>query len=333
MVGGAAVDEDELTEIVLSLSRLNRVRGIDPIDMTMNERGPRHLEGSERRRRRLIEGCLLPLSISSEGSARIGGVLATDADGDDAVRLRQCPRPCSLRLEIMLADGQVWNGLRGCARNNAGYCLRRLFVGGEGRSAHYRRGAGALSRGRARRWRCADRFARDRAQVFNRLKLREQAGIQGFGCIWGIGLDLVLRHVPSTRFRFAIRRQPMCWWSLDPTEGEMRGCSRPRWARRRGEVISDAVIAASVTQRKALWGLREDVRRRRSWTASRSSTMFPFPSEGAGVHPARDRGAGGFWFRESVSWLRASRRRQHPRRSGPARGHRSGGLPGARPSS
>src|SRR5205085_2957199 len=80
MVGGAAVSEDG-SQIVLSLSRLNRVRGIDPVDMTMEIEAGVPLKAAQEAA--AGADCLLPLSISSEGSAQIGGVLATNAGGNN----------------------------------------------------------------------------------------------------------------------------------------------------------------------------------------------------------------------------------------------------------
>src|SRR4051812_21923964 len=128
MVGGAAVSEDG-SQIVLSLSRLKRVRGIDPIDMTMEIEAGVTLKAAQLAAS--DADCLLPLSISSEGSAQIGGVLATNAGGNNTVRYGNA-RDLVLGLEVVLADGQVWNGLRRLHKDNTGYCLRQLFVGSEG---------------------------------------------------------------------------------------------------------------------------------------------------------------------------------------------------------
>jgi FAD/FMN-containing dehydrogenase len=128
MVGGAAVSEDG-SQIVLSLSRLNRVRGIDPVDMTMEIEAGVTLKAAQLAAS--DADCLLPLSISSEGSAQIGGVLATNAGGNNTVRYGNA-RDLVLGLEVVLADGQIWNGLRRLHKDNTGYCLRQLFVGSEG---------------------------------------------------------------------------------------------------------------------------------------------------------------------------------------------------------
>src|SRR5665213_2727216 len=128
MVGGAAVNEDG-SQIILSLSRMNRVRGIDPVDMTMEIEAGVTLKAAQFAAEEA--GCLLPLSISSEGSAQIGGVLATNAGGNNTVRYGNA-RDLVLGLEVVLPDGQVWNGLRRLRKDNTGYCLRQLFVGSEG---------------------------------------------------------------------------------------------------------------------------------------------------------------------------------------------------------
>src|SRR5207244_8463421 len=128
MVGGAAGSEDG-SQIVLSLSRMNRVRAIDAVDMTMEIEAGVTLKAAQEAAAEA--DCLLPLSISSEGSAQIGGVLATNAGGNNTVRYGNA-RDLVLGLEVVLPDGQVWNGLRRLHKDNTGYCLRQLFVGSEG---------------------------------------------------------------------------------------------------------------------------------------------------------------------------------------------------------
>ncbi len=120
LVGGATPDADG-SQFVLSLARLNRVRAIDPIDLTMTVEAGVTLKAAQAAA--ADAGCLLPLSISSEGSAQIGGVLATNAGGNNTVRYGNA-RDLVLGLEVVLSDGQVWNGLRRLRKDNTGYCLR-----------------------------------------------------------------------------------------------------------------------------------------------------------------------------------------------------------------
>ena len=83
MVGGAVPNEDG-SELVLSTARLNRIHAIDPVDLTMTIESGVTLKAAQNAA--LEAGCLLPLSISSEGSAQIGGVLAVNAGGNHTVR-------------------------------------------------------------------------------------------------------------------------------------------------------------------------------------------------------------------------------------------------------
>lgn len=128
MVGGAAVGEDG-SELVLSLSRMNRIRAIDPVDMTMTVEAGVTLKAAQDAAEEA--GCLLPLSISSEGSATIGGVLATNAGGNNTVRYGNA-RDLVLGIEAVFADGSVFDGLRRLRKDNTGYALRQLLVGSEG---------------------------------------------------------------------------------------------------------------------------------------------------------------------------------------------------------
>ena len=128
MVGGATPAEDG-SEFVLSLARLARIRDIDPLDLTMTIEAGVTLKAAQIAA--ADAGCLLPLSIASEGSAQIGGVLAVNAGGNNTVRYGNA-RDLVLGLEVVLPDGTVWNGLRRLRKDNTGYCLRQLFVGSEG---------------------------------------------------------------------------------------------------------------------------------------------------------------------------------------------------------
>ena len=195
MVGGAAVAEDA-HEIVLSLSRLNRVRGIDPTDMTMEIEAGVPLKSAQAAAAEA--GCLLPLSISSEGSAQIGGVLATNAGGNNTVRYGNA-RDLVLGLEVVLPDGQVWNGLRRLHKDNTGYCLRQLFVGSEGTLGIITAAVLKLFP-RPREIEvalCAVVSPEAALDLFNRFQQHDPAAIQAFEYMSGLGMDLVLRHIPG----------------------------------------------------------------------------------------------------------------------------------------
>ena len=116
-------------EVVVSLERLNRVRDIDLASNTMTvEAG---LVLAQAQQVAASAGRLFPLSLASEGSCQIGGVLATNAGGM-AVLAYGSARDLALGLEVVLADGRVWNGLKSLRKDNSGYDLKDLFIGSEG---------------------------------------------------------------------------------------------------------------------------------------------------------------------------------------------------------
>jgi FAD/FMN-containing dehydrogenase len=259
MVGGAAVSEDG-SQLVLSLSRMGRVRAIDPLDMTMEIEAGVPLKAAQQAAE--DAGCLLPLSISSEGSAQIGGVLATNAGGNNTVRYGNA-RDLVLGLEVVLPDGQVWNGLRRLHKDNTGYCLRQLFVGSEGTLGiitaavlklypQPRETAVAL---------CAVGSPEAALDLFNRLQRHDAAAIQAFEYMSGLGVDLVLQYIPGSVLPFAVPAPAYVLIELaTPREGAglRESLELVLGAAMEAAIVADAVIAESGAQRSALWRLREE---------------------------------------------------------------------------
>jgi FAD/FMN-containing dehydrogenase len=117
------------SEIVLSLSRLNRIRAVDATGDTMTVEAGVILANAQAAAE--AAGRRFPLSLASEGSCEIGGNLATNAGGT-AVLAYGNARALTLGLEVVLASGDVWDGLKTLRKDNTGYDLRDLFVGSEG---------------------------------------------------------------------------------------------------------------------------------------------------------------------------------------------------------
>ncbi|KXV11445.1 FAD-binding oxidoreductase, partial [Acetobacter malorum] len=128
MVGGATPDESGKA-VVISTNRMTRVHAIDHADLTMTVEAGVTLKAAQDAA--AAEGLMLPLSISSEGSAEIGGILATNAGGNNTVRYGNA-RELALGLEAVLPDGQVLNLMRRLRKDNTGYALRQLLIGSEG---------------------------------------------------------------------------------------------------------------------------------------------------------------------------------------------------------
>src|SRR5271165_5639631 len=193
MVAGATPDADN-SQLIVSTARMNHVRAIDPVDLTMTIEAGVTLKAAQMAA--LEADCLLPLSISSEGSAQIGGVLATNAGGNNTLRYGNA-RDLVLGLEVVLPDGQVWNGLRSLRKDNTGYCLRQLFVGSEGTLGiitaavlklvpRPRETVVAL---------CGVATPEDALALFGRFQSHDAAAISAFELMSGLGTDFVLRHI------------------------------------------------------------------------------------------------------------------------------------------
>jgi FAD/FMN-containing dehydrogenase len=125
---GAAVPSDRI-ELVLSLERMNRVRRIDPFDFAMIVEAGCILETAKQAAE--AAGRLLPITFGAQGSCRIGGNVATNAGGFNVLHYGMT-RDLVLGLEVVLADGRIWDGLKLLRKDNRGYDLKQLFIGSEG---------------------------------------------------------------------------------------------------------------------------------------------------------------------------------------------------------
>src|ERR1700730_11892339 len=196
LVGGGVPPEDG-ANIVLALGRMNRIRVIDPVHFTMTvEAGcilaPLHEAAAEADR-------LFPLSLGAEGSCQIGGNLSTNAGGIAVLRYGNT-RELTLGLEVVLPDGRIWDGLRGLRKDNTGYDLKQLFVGGEGT-------LGIITAATLKL------FPKLREVEIAFLRLRQVEDVMGlfararavtadqltaFELVPRAGLDLALTHIPGT---------------------------------------------------------------------------------------------------------------------------------------
>ncbi|HEX8592706.1 MAG TPA: FAD-binding oxidoreductase, partial [Pseudomonas sp.] len=126
---GAATPDDSGTSVLLLLDRLNRVRAVDTDNDTLTVEAGCILQNLQDVARNA--GRLFPLSLGAEGSCTIGGNLGTNAGGTAVLRYGNT-RDLTLGLEVVTAQGEIWDGLRGLRKDNTGYDLRDLYVGSEG---------------------------------------------------------------------------------------------------------------------------------------------------------------------------------------------------------
>jgi len=128
LVGGQVADRKH-AYVVVSLERMNRILDVDPTGNVIFAEAGVLLQDIQHRAANADR--LFPLSLASEGSCRIGGNLATNAGGINVLRYGNARDLC-LGLEVVLADGQIWNGLSRLLKDNTGFDLRNLMIGSEG---------------------------------------------------------------------------------------------------------------------------------------------------------------------------------------------------------
>ncbi|MGH7211880.1 MAG: FAD-binding oxidoreductase, partial [Acetobacteraceae bacterium] len=259
MVGGATPDADGRS-IVLSLARMARIRALDAVDLTLTVEAGATLKAAQTAAAE--GGCLLPLSISSEGSAQIGGVLATNAGGNNTVRYGNA-RDLTLGLEVVLADGTVWNGLRRLRKDNTGYCLRQLFVGSEGTLGVIT--AAVLKLAPAPRETavalCALPSAAAALDLFLLVQAHDPGAAQAFEFMSGTGMGFVLSHIPGAVLPLSAPAPHYALIELATPRADagLRALLEQVLESALADgVVADAAIAESEAQRAAIWRLREE---------------------------------------------------------------------------
>jgi len=126
---GGATPDDSGSQLILSLEKLNAVREVDTIDYSMTVEAGAVLHDIHEAA--LARGLFFPLDLAAKGSCQIGGNLSTNAGGINVLRYGNA-RDLVLGLEVVLADGSIWNGLSNLRKDNTGYDLKQLFLGSEG---------------------------------------------------------------------------------------------------------------------------------------------------------------------------------------------------------
>lgn len=259
MVGGAVPDEGG-RQVVLSLARLNRIRDIDPVDMTMTAEAGVVLKTAQTVAAEA--GCLFPLSLGAEGTATIGGVLSTNAGGNTTVRYGNA-RELMLGLEVVLPDGQVWNGLRRLRKDNTGYALRHLFVGAEGTLGIVTAAVLRLfprPRDSALAF-CAVADEEAALSLFRRFRDRDEGAVRAFEYMSGTGVDLCIRHIEGVTLPLETRADHYVLVDLASSRPDagLRGMAEAvlEEALEAGEVL-DATLAESEAQAQKLWRIREE---------------------------------------------------------------------------
>jgi FAD/FMN-containing dehydrogenase len=260
LVVGSTPDESG-TQVVLSLQRMNAVREIDAGNMTITVEAGCILQAVQEAA--LRAGYLFPLSLAAEGSCTIGGNLGANAGGTQVVRYGNARELC-LGLEVVTAQGEIWNGLTGLRKDNTGYDLRDLFVGSEGTLGVitaatmklYPLPAATLTA-----WAAVPSMD-DAVRLLGMAHKHLGAGLTGFEVMGQFALSLVARHFAQMRVPL-YEQSPFCVL-LENSDSESELHARTQFERLlemalEEGCVTDAVVAENLTQAHQLWHIRETI--------------------------------------------------------------------------
>ena len=246
-------------EVVLSLTRMNRVLSINPENNSIAVEAGCTLQAVQEAAAQ--HGRLFPLSLAAEGSATIGGNLSTNAGGVQVLRYGNM-RDLTLGIEVVLADGRVWSDMRALRKDNTGYALKHLFIGAEGTLGVITAATLKLfpqPSGRHVAWVA---IASPAAAITLLARLRGALGdvVTGFELVSEAALKLVLQHIPGTRAPLAGDYEwhaliEVSEYQLVLAEALQRSLAD---ALAVGEVL-DATVAHSDAQATMLWHVRESI--------------------------------------------------------------------------
>ena len=255
LCGGAIPDPDG-SQVLLSLSRMNRIRAIDPDDHSIVAEAGCTLASIQRAAADVDR--FFPLSLAAEGSCQIGGNLSTNAGGINVLRYGTA-RDQALGLEVVLADGSIWNGLRSLRKDTAGYDLKHLFIGSEGTLGiitaaslrlfpavlHPRTALLALE--------SPDQAIRLLALLRHRLADR----IQAFELLPDRAIRFVNRHMPDIRVPVSPDHP---WYVLLETSGDSSDETEKQLMQAMEmDLVVDAVIAKNRAEAEDMWRMRHSI--------------------------------------------------------------------------
>ncbi|QVQ28417.1 FAD-binding oxidoreductase [Achromobacter deleyi] len=256
LMGGATPDASGQA-VLLSLGRLNRVLAVDTDNDTITVQAGCVLANVQEAASQANR--LFPLSLGSEGSCTLGGNLSTNAGGTQVLRYGNA-RDLTLGLEVVTAEGEIWNGLRGLRKDNTGYSLRDLYIGSEGTLGVITAATLKLYPLPAGQDSAFVAFASiESALAFLSLaRQRLGAALTAFELIGQAVLALVARHVPEQPQPLPALAQP--WYALLETSGDDSGAALLQLAQDALEagVVADAAVAQSLQQASAFWRLRDE---------------------------------------------------------------------------
>ncbi len=246
-------------EILLSLEKMRAVREVETFDDVIVAEAGVTLSAVHEAAH--AAGRHFPLSLASEGTATIGGLVSTNAGGTAVLRYGPM-RDLVLGLEAVLPDGRIWNGLKRLRKDNTGYDLKQLLIGAEGTLGIVTAASLKLFPILPSRATAMVGLSSPHAAIALLALAKEQTGgaVEAFELMGRLGVSLALKNIPGLREPLS---QVHAWYVLIETASGEPGSAEAALERLltlaldQG-LIADAVLAQDQTQAKALWAIREN---------------------------------------------------------------------------
>ncbi|WP_066342249.1 FAD-binding oxidoreductase [Azohydromonas lata] len=260
-LSGGSTPDGTGQALVLSLTRLTRVRAVDTINNTLEvEAGVtlQEVQAAVEQANRLF-----PLSLAAQGTCTIGGNLASNAGGVQVLRWGNARELC-LGLEVVTAEGEIWNGLRSLRKDNTGYDLRDLYIGSEGTLGIITAATLKLfprPAGQAAAFVAVPSPA-VAVELLQLAQSRLASSLTAFELMSDACITLVEKHVDAARLPLS-ERSP--WYVLvevsDPVSEAQAAAGLEGLLEQALEqaLATDAALSSSLAQFRALWALREDI--------------------------------------------------------------------------
>lgn len=258
---GGATPDNSGKQIILNLKRMNAIREIDIANQTITVEAGCVLQTIQMAA--ADQGFLFPLSLGAEGSCMIGGNLATNAGGTNVLRYGNTRDLC-LGLEVVTAQGEIWNGIKGLRKDNTGYDLRDLFIGSEGTLGIITAAVMKLYPLPISQWTtlvaCED--IPSTIALLNLFQKRAASLVTGFEMMTHESLVLNEKHFPQ--MANPLKGNPPFTVLIELSDHESEEHVKQLLETIleeafESQLISDAIIASNLSQANAFWHMREHI--------------------------------------------------------------------------
>ncbi len=260
LVSGGVPDNSG-KEIVISLSRLNKIRAIDKDNFTMVAEAGCILQTLQEKAKE--NNRLFPMSIASEGSAMLGGLISTNAGGTAVIRYGNM-RDLVFGLEVVLPSGDIWNGLTTLRKDNTGYDLKQLFIGAEGTLGIITAASVKLfpvPKNKITLFIGVENID-DAAKLFGIFRMEFGDNLTAFEMVSGHGMELAIKNIPDIRnplssiYPYSLLIEISSWAEEETEKSRVENFLASLMEK---GVVKDAALAGSIAQERQFWHIREHI--------------------------------------------------------------------------